>query len=586
MKTYQIILIVIIYFLSPKINAQYFTKVITTPITTTPGDSRSVNWIDVNNDGNIDLFISNGPNGGQNNFLFMNSGTGSFSLVSTDSITLDNSPSDGASFADINNDGSIDAFVVNWYNQDNLFYTNDGDGTFTKNNGQIISNDAGYSETASWADYDKDGLVDLYITNSAGAKKNYLYHNDGNANFSKITTGDQVNDAYLSRNVSWVDMDSDGDLDIFVTNENNQNENIYRNDWPEGFTKLTTGPLVNDAGNTNSSSWADIDNDGDLDVFLANDLGFNALFMNNRDFNFSKIIDDTVVKTPARSFSSAWSDIDNDGDLDLFVTNSFGTSLKQLNYLYINDGIGTFSRITADIVAKDSSWSYGCAFGDYDNDGFEDLAVATCRFGSVDYENFLYHNNTNSNNWITFTLTGIESNKSAIGAKVKIKALINGIPTWQMREISSQSSYNGQNDLRVHFGIKEATTIDSVIIEWPLGLIENYTSFSSNQFYEIVEGVGTTNIYDLNSISNHKLVVYPNPSKGKITIRLQDEKLNKGSVIKIINTHGRAVFSTQLIDQKNEISIDVDSLSIKAGVYFILLERKSKENIFSKVIIG
>jgi enediyne biosynthesis protein E4 len=585
MRTYHTIVVILISSLSSNVNAQYFTKVINTPISTYTGDSRSINWIDVNNDGNVDLFISNGPSEGQNNVLFMNLGAGAFSAVTVDSIVLDNQPSDGASFADVDNDGSIDAAVVNWYNQDNLFYLNNGDGTFTKNNDEILSNDAGYSETASWADYDKDGLVDLYVTNSAGGKKNFLYHNEGNSNFSKIITGTMVNDAFFSRNVSWVDIDGDEDLDLFVTNENNQNENIYRNDGLGVFTKLTTGALLNDGGNTNSSSWADIDNDGDLDVFLANHTGFNALFKNDGSFNFTKITNDTVATTPAKSISSAWSDIDNDGDVDLFVTNAFGTTTKQLNYLYINDGSGNFSRNALDVVVNDSSWSYGCAFGDYDNDGFEDLAVATCRFESVDYANFLYHNNTNSNHWITLKLVGTLSNKSAIGAKVRIKTTINGVPTWQMREVSSQSSYNGQNDLRVHFGLKDATSIDSIRIEWPLGLVEDYTTISSDQFYEFVEGVGYTGLNEQNPTTNPILHVYPNPANDRIHIKLKNVELASGSTIKLINSQGSTIYTAKTTEIGSELSIDLNDLTIKEGLYFILLERKNEASMLTKVVI-
>jgi hypothetical protein len=312
------------------VSAQYFTKVIDGPLVNTIGDSRSVNWIDVNKDGWIDCFISNGPTGGQNNFLYLNDKHGNFTAVLADPLTLDNKPSDGASFGDVDNDGDIDAFVVNWYNVNNLFYLNNGQGQFNQiDTGKLVT-DAGYSETASWGDYDQDGLLDLYVTNSAGTYKNYMYHNNGSG-FSKVATGLPVMDAYASRCVNWTDVDGDGDLDLFVTNENNQNENLYINAGGI-FTSAANSDLVNNHGNTMSASWADYDNDGDMDVFLANDQGKNALFQNNGQLSFTKIINDTIVQTAARSFSAAWSDVDNDGDLDLFVTNSFGTAYKLLNY--------------------------------------------------------------------------------------------------------------------------------------------------------------------------------------------------------------------------------------------------------------
>jgi hypothetical protein len=152
-------------------HAQTFTKITTGPVVNTAGDSRSVNWIDYNNDGYPDLMISNGPAIGQNNFLYLNNGVGGFTAVTGDPIVSDLSPSDGATWADVDNDGNIDCFVVNYYNIDNLFYINNGSSSFTQNTSAIISADAGYSETGSWGDYDNDGLVDLYVCNSGGIKK-------------------------------------------------------------------------------------------------------------------------------------------------------------------------------------------------------------------------------------------------------------------------------------------------------------------------------------------------------------------------------------------------------------------------------
>lgn len=474
--------------LSSAIEAQYFTKVKDSPLSSSPGDSRSVNWVDVNNDGFIDCFISNGPRGGQNNSLFLNTGKGNFTQVSNDSIVLDGKPSDGATFADIDNDGDLDAFIVNWYNVNNLLYRNDGKGNFKHITTGDVVNDRGYSETAAFGDYDKDGYVDLYVTNSEGRKNNFLYHNNKKASFTKIDHGAMVSDTNFSRSVNWVDIDNDQDLDLFVTNENKQNEDVYRNDGKGNFTKLTDGVLLNDAGNTTSASWADADNDGDLDVFLTNDAGTNSFFKNNGNFNFTKNTTDIVGRMFSHSFSSAWSDVDNDGDEDLFVTNSFSGKTRLLNYFYLNDGNGNFTRNTTDVIAKDTAWSYGCAFGDYDNDGFQDLAVATCRFDKTDDVDLLYHNKGNGNHWISLKLTGTKSNRSAIGARVYVKATINGKSVSQMREVSAQSGYCSENDLRVHVGLNTAKVVDELKIVWPLGLTQTFTHVKADQFLEVTEG--------------------------------------------------------------------------------------------------
>lgn len=470
------------------LHAQYFTKVSSSPVSSTPGDSRSVNWIDVNNDSFIDCFISNGPRGGQNNSLYLNDGKGNFTAVTADSIVLDHKPSDGATFADVDNDGDVDAFVVNWYNVNNLFYLNDGKGHFKRITEGAPVNDKGYSETAAFGDYDQDGFVDLYVTNSEGYKYNFLYRNNKDASFTRILEGSAVTDTSYSRCVNWCDIDNDGDPDLFVTNENRQPENLYRNDRKGRFTKLTEGPLLNDGGNTTSASWADMDNDGDLDVFLTNDGGFNALFKNDGNFHFTKVTMDTVVQTPAHSFSSAWSDVDNDGDEDLFVTNSFSGKKRLVNYFYINDGKGHFTRNNSDVIARDTAWSYGCAFGDYDNDGFQDLAVATCRFNKTDDADLLYHNDGNKNHWISIQLNGTRSNRSAIGARVYVKATIEGRTVTQLREVSAQNGYCGQNDLRVHVGLNTTKTIDELKIVWPSGAMQKFTHVKADQFISITEG--------------------------------------------------------------------------------------------------
>jgi hypothetical protein len=560
--------------------SQSFTKITASPVTTTNADSRSVNWVDVNNDGWVDLLITNGPAGGQNNFLYINNGSGNFTAVIADPVVNDFSPSDGATCADADNDGDMDVFVVNWYNINNMFYSNTGNGSFTQVTTGDPVNDMGYSETASWGDYDNDGLLDLYVTNSAVALQNFLYHNEGNGTFVKITTGTQSTDQYHSRSVNWTDIDNDGDADLFVTNENGQNENIYRNDSAGVFTKLIAGPLLNNGGNTMSASWADIDNDGDLDVFLAQDVHTNALFRNDGNFNFTKMVNDTVSKTGGHSFSSAWSDIDNDGDVDLFVTNSFGTALYT-NYLFTNDGAGNFTRIT-NVVVNDSDWTYGCAFGDYDNDGFEDLAAATCRFNNIDRPDLLYHNNGNSNNWLTITLKGTQSNKSAIGARIRVRAVINGAPVWQLREISAQSSYCGQNDIRAHFGLGNASVADTIYIYWPSGLQEYYVNQNAGQFVTFTEGQGTTGFNA--AVKKNDLRCYPDPATGYLHIQLP-LSFFPGDIVAIHDVHGRKIFETCVEKESAEFDLDLQQFRFQSGIHYITI-CSSNGSYSSKIILN
>ena len=553
---------------SGMVNAQLFTKVTDSPLSTIKGDSRSVNWVDVNRDGFVDCFISNGPQAGQNNMLYINDTNGNFTAVADDPIVMDVMPSDGATFADIDNDGDLDGFVVNWYNKNNLAYINDGSGKFTQVLDGIWVNHFGYSETAAFGDYDNDGLVDLYVTNSAGTKKNFLYKNLGGNNMELVTGISPVTDLFSSRNVSWSDIDSDGDLDLYVTNENGEKENLYRNNGGGSFEKMTDLIITTDGFNTMSSSWGDIDNDGDLDLFLANDGSKNQLFRNDGNFVFTRMLTTDVSKVNAKSFSSAWADIDNDSDLDLFVTNAFQNGQRLKNNLYLNDGTGHLTEVTNEVVVMDEGWSYGCAFGDYDNDGFQDLAVATTRFGNVDEADYLYHNNGNSNHWLMVSLEGNVSNKSAIGAKIRVKAIVNGTAVWQMREISAQSAYCSQNDMRAHFGLADATLVDSMVIEWPSGIRQYRTGVLPNQILEIEE--------DLVNVVKEELPgfgfkVFPNPTNSVLQLEAQFSESMKVLMVEVFGDTGQVIYKTTFSNVSGhwQHQIDLRKFQLTPGQYIV-----------------
>jgi hypothetical protein len=581
----RIITLCILLSISFQGNAQFFTKMSNTPITSNAADSRSVNWVDVNNDGYIDCFISNGPQEGQNNALYINDQLGNFTYVFSDPIVADNKPSDGATFADLDNDGDLDAFVVNWYSFNNLAYLNDGTGKFEQiTSGNIVTN-GGFSETASFGDYNLDGLVDLYVTNSAGTNKNFLYKNKGDHEFEKIETGAPVTDATASRSVNWVDVDNDGDPDLFVTNESNQKDQLYKNE-NGAFEKITNIAITSENVSTMSSSWADIDNDGDQDLFLATDGSKNLLFRNDGNFVFTKILTTDISNHSTHSFSSAWSDIDNDGDVDLFVTNAFdfSTNQKLKNLLYLNDGTGHFTEVTQDATTTDLAWSYGCAFGDYDNDGFQDLAVATTRYAGTDEVDFLFRNKGNQNHWITLSLVGTVSNRSAIGAKVRIKSMINNQPVWQMREVSSQSAYCSQNDMRVHFGLADAETVDSIIIEWPSGIKQYYTNVPSKQFFMIQEWLANRVDDDILPITFN---VYPNPVYGTIQLEAQFKTRVEELQLEIANDTGLTVYRALIAypGVSWRYNLEISTLNLVPGIYYIKLLTDS-QRVTKKIVIA
>ena len=465
-------------------HAQLFQRQNTSAIETAIGDSRSVNWADIDGDGDEDLLITNGPELGESNFLFRND-AGTFVQITTGPVANDGAPSDGGTFGDLDNDGDVDLFVGNWWEWNDMLYVNDGSGAFTEISGSPVVLDTNGTETGSWGDYDNDGYLDLYATMSAVPLNNRLYHNNGDGTFTLISTGVQSTDAHVSRCVNWTDTDVDGDLDLFVTNESNQSEDLYVNDGAGGFTALTGSPLTGAISHTMSSSWGDYDNDGDLDVFLANWNNNNKLFRNDGGNVFEEVLGQPMSTDANCSFSSNWVDVDNDADLDLFVTNAYCPA-PLFNYLYLNDGTGNFVRQLTDVVATDTIASYGQAFADTDGDGDLDLVVANVEYGGNNY----YLNSGNSNHYFRIRCVGTISNTSAIGTKLYLTANINGQSVTQMREITAQGGYCSQNELTAHFGLAGTDSLELIKILWPSGLEEVYINQPVDVQLTAIEGEG------------------------------------------------------------------------------------------------
>jgi hypothetical protein len=324
---------------------------------------------------------------------------------------IDSLPYDGASWADIDNDGDPDLCVVTWYDSTSMFYINNGGGNFSLAAGNIIVTDRGFSETCSWGDYDNDGLVDLIITNSDGiSHHNRLYKNTGAGNFTRIDSGAVYNDINRSsRGVNWVDIDGDRKLDLYITNEANQNNLMYKNNGAGYFTKINgIGPTTS-GGDAWSSSWGDYDNDGDLDLFTANRIQQNFLFRNDGNFNFTRITNDTLVNETGYFACTGWGDYDNDGDLDMFITQAYKTPNSPLkNNLYKNmlmeSGIPSFQKVSTGDIVNDAGYSYGFSWGDWDSDGDLDIFIAKT-YGEAE-NNAAYTNDGYSNKWLEVPQTG------------------------------------------------------------------------------------------------------------------------------------------------------------------------------------
>ncbi|MCB0725759.1 MAG: VCBS repeat-containing protein [Ignavibacteriae bacterium] len=575
-------LLLIISFLLPFLaNSQTFTKITSGVEVTDGGDSRAVTWIDYDGDGYLDLYVTNGPSAGQNNFLYHNNGDGTFTKITGQPLVNDNGKSDGASWGDYNNDGNPDVCVVNWYGQNNLLYRNDGSGTFTFMNTSIVSTDGGFSETCSWGDYDNDSDLDLYVTNSDPPFNNYLYMNNGSGDFIKIDTGIAVSETFTSRGITWIDYDNDGDQDIFVCNENNQKNNLYENMGSGYFVKITAGDIVNDVASSWTGSWGDIDNDGDMDLFVGNWGQSDNLYINNGDKTFAKVTTGPVVQTADRSSTSSWIDYDNDGDLDLFVTTSYGASaLKNLLYknLLIENGSLSFEKIVDGDLVNDLGWTYGHSWGDYDKDGDLDMFGARVS-GAGSQNNVLFRNDdTSSNKWVSIKCKGTTSNRSGIGAVIKVRSVINGNAVYQVRTVMGQDGYCSQN-LEQHIGLGNSNSIDSVIIMWPSGTIDRYGNTEVNKFYEAVEGQSlSVGVSQLGTEIPQKYSLYQNyPNPFNPVTKINYDVARSGYVeLKVFDIAGREIAS--LVNgnySPGMYSVDFDATAFSSGVYFYTLRSES-----------
>ena len=424
---------------------------------------------DYDNNGWLDLYVTNFGS----NVLYRNNGDGTFTDRTAEAGVQVLDWSAGSAFADVDADGDLDLYVANYVNFSvethtpcrvngilvycsprvydgvkDIFFRNNGDGTFTED-----TENAGFDNLAArglgvtFADYDADGDADLYVANDADA--NFLYNNDGNGRFREQSqySGVALSEHGLVENgmgVAFGDYDNDTWLDLVVTNFQHQTNTLYHSDDGEFFTDQTYSSGTGDAS-LPYLAWGvnlfDFDHDGFQDIFIAN----------------GHIHDNVTL-------------IDS------------STTYAQLNHLFRNNRNGTFTDVTTESgsgLALQRS-SRGSAVGDIDNDGDLDLVVSNVGKGVDILRNDGGHR---SGNWINLKLVGTVSNRAAIGARVLIK----GGDCHQVREVRSGSSYLSQNDLRLHFGVGTQEKVE-LEIRWQHGTIQRFEDVPVNRFLKIVEG--------------------------------------------------------------------------------------------------
>jgi len=434
------------------------------------GGKVGTSWADYDGDGDLDLFVAG--QFGAAYTLYRNEGNGTFSNVTAEVGMADATwQSQGGVWADYDNDGRLDLYVVN-VDAPNELYHNDGDRGFTEVGAVAGVNDSARGAAAAWGDYDRDGWVDLYVSNLSGGT-NRLYHNLGNGRFEDVTGDMGLVLEADTRGCAWGDFDDDGDPDLVVAGV--KMNCLYQNNSPHPFTNVAPEKGLGFPDSvTEAVAWGDYDNDGDLDLYFVRLWRYyQKLYRNLGNGSFEDASRAAGIADKDNGFTATWVDFDNDGDLDIHVDNAEADD----DLLYTNNGNGTFSERRASEGIAATVEGFGAAWGDFDNDGDMDFFSGETGAGR------LYRNNCTGRHWLIVKPIGTISNRAGIGARVKVTTGTSS----QIREIRGGSGRCCQSGLWAHFGLGEVDTADVVEVHWPSGAVSRINNVQADQTLEIRE---------------------------------------------------------------------------------------------------
>ena len=489
-------------------------------------------FFDYDNDGWIDILVLSGsrfddPPPTASNRLYKNNRDGTFTDVTAKAGLFRTGYAYGVTVGDYNNDGFEDLFITCW--GQNALYRNNRDGTFTD-----ITKEAGllnahprFGSGCAFVDYDCDGKLDIFVANYTGFDmeavpragqskscnvegvfcgprglpygRHSLYHNNGDGTFTDVTEGSGVGktDGGNGLTVVAADFDNDGWPDIYVACDSTASL-LFHNNHDGTFTEqaLETGVALSDDGMVQAGMGlgvGDFLSDGTLHIVKTHFAGDTpAVYINDGKGNFrdGTLGSGLAVETRFVTWGVGVVDLDNDGNPDLFsVTGGIYPEVKD-NYdtprvVFRNLGRGHFEELLGQagpgVDALHSS--RGCAFGDFDNDGDVDIVIVNHN----EPPSLLRNDVRAANHWLKVKLTGVKSNRSAIGARVTVRYG----DKIQAQEVLSQSSYLSVNDSRLHFGLGPVKLAD-VEIRWPLGRTEKIEGVVADQLIWIKEGSGVT----------------------------------------------------------------------------------------------
>lgn len=489
-------------------------------------------FLDYDNDGWMDILVLSGSRFGDpptdaSNRLYKNNRDGTFTDVTRKAGLFRTGFSYGVTVGDYNNDGFEDLFITGW--GQNVLYRNNGNGTFTDvtKEAGLVNPQPRFGSGCAFVDYDRDGKLDLFVSNYlsfdmtavprarqskscnvegvfCGPRglpygRHSLYHNNGDGTFTDATEAAGISKAAGGYGLTVVaaDLDNDGWPDIYVACDSTPSL-MFRNNHNGTFTEqaIEAGVALSDDGMVQAGmglAVGDFRLDGNLHIVKTHFAGDTpAVYLNDGKGNFQDgaLRSGLAVETRFVTWGVGLADLDNDGNPDLFaVTGGIYPEVHD-NYrtprvLFRNLGKGNFEELMGQagpgVDALHSS--RGCAFGDFDNDGDMDILIVNHN----EPPSLLRNDGGGANHWLKIKLTGVQSNRSAIGARVTVRYG----DKIQAQEVLSQSSYLSVNDNRLHFGLGAAAVAD-VEIRWPLGRTESLAKVGANQLIWVKEGSGIT----------------------------------------------------------------------------------------------
>jgi enediyne biosynthesis protein E4 len=478
---------------------------------------------DYDNDGWVDLFVTRLN---ARPLLYRNLGNGTFQDVATTSGFTSSLPANGAAWGDIDNDGDKDLYVTSSGGTRFYLYVNDGTGKFTEqaiDRGAAIDGVFRYGQSVTFGDYDGDGYLDIHTNdwgNDISLSTSRLLRNQGATNpghFQDVTAtagldvyrpsqfqGGGTDSNAFRYSSTFTDLDRDGHPDLAIAADFLTSQ-IF---WNNGDGTFTDGTLAAGAGTDEDgmgSTFADYDGDGRMDWFVSALVSVpgqtqthsgNRLFRNNGDRTFTDETDMAGVRNSGWSWGTTFLDYDNDRDQDLFVTNGWDTNIADQSHLFQNNG-GVYTDVSNAAGVTDNGMGRGLVSLDFDNDG--DLDVFIVNHGA---KPILYRNDVgNDNNWLKIRVRGTESNRDGLGAFITVDPDTGVTGDELVREITAGSTYLGHNDLTAHFGFGAAIdAVDSITISWPSGNIQALSNVPTNQNLYLIENA-------LPGDYNHDLVV-------------------------------------------------------------------------------